>query len=405
MNKREAHQEKEDNFIEGSLNRLARTFKRTHDLPPLQRAFDRLKKNAKLAEQQKYEGMIYEEKERRIIAEASLTALQVELKEALDKIKFLEKKDKKRKSRKERKKNRPVENSRSLTIEDTPTKEVADFANMENGIMEKEIVRTGMSNTKEKLEDIIEGNIQARRSAFPPDQRGSVNTEMRHRRLQNRLLTNRGSVAASSVYSLARTEFSFHPSINQSSKWKLKYNDHHNHKKMWSRMHGEDEKIKRKLRMKSHQKETEEMFHCTFTPEIFTRKDNENNDQKRHKPAEVKQLSLRLYQYADLFKEKKESLKEKFESERGQEMRFTPKLSSGRSSKMLKTVKERNYASDITLLSVKKPGENINKRRSKYYDSLGSSAKKSPSKGKKIKEHSKGFSTTIYSQSRKPAEE
>ena len=69
-----------------------------------------------------------------------------------------------------------------------------------------------------------------RRSAFPLDQRGSVNTEMRQHRLKNRLLTNRSSVAASSVYSQARTEFSFHPSINHSSRWKPKYDDHHNQK-------------------------------------------------------------------------------------------------------------------------------------------------------------------------------
>lgn len=337
-----------------SLQRLASIFKRGFELPSIDHCFEILKKNAGMTLQQTYEFQVYEEKEKRIIAEASLSALQVELKEALERVKLLEKKEKKRKTRKERKKNRDNkmlnENCRSLTIEETPIKEIIEVEQQQQHPL------LDADETKHKLEEILESHKKARRTAFPPDQRGSVNTEMRHRRLQNRVFTNRGSVAVSSVYSQARTEFSFHPSINQSSKWKLKYDDHHNHKKMWSRMHKEDERKRRKLRLKSNQKEREELSQCTFTPELFTRKESERNEPRKHKPQDVKQLSLRLYQYADLFKEKKEQLKDKLESERGQEMRFTPKISSVRSDKLLKTVKERDYPSEISLLTVKKPG-------------------------------------------------
>ena len=74
-------------------------------------------------------------------------------------------------------------------------------------------------------------------------------------------------------------------------------------------MHHEANKIKQKIRIKSQQKEQEEMSKCTFTPEIFTRPKNGNNPPKKHKPQDVKQLSLRLYQYADLLKEKKDQIK------------------------------------------------------------------------------------------------
>jgi 4-diphosphocytidyl-2C-methyl-D-erythritol kinase len=110
------------------------------------------------------------------------------------------------------------------------------------------------------------------RKAFHLDQRGSVNTEMRQRRLQSRLLiNNRGSVASCSAYSRAKSEFSFHPSINYDSKWKPKYDDHHDHNKMWNRMHAENEKINRKKRLMSEQKSVEEMSGCTFTPELVTK--------------------------------------------------------------------------------------------------------------------------------------
>lgn len=78
---------------------------------------------------------------------------------------------------------------------------------------------------------------------------------------------------------------------------------------------------------------------------------------------------MRLYQYADLFKEKREMMKTKIDLERGDEMRFTPNLSATKSAKTLKTIKE-SPSKDILLLSVKKPGS-IHKKRTKYYDSLG----------------------------------
>jgi len=209
-------------------------------------------------------------------------------------------------------------------------------------------------------------------------------------------------MAVSSMYSQARTEFSFHPSINHDSKWRPRYDDHYNHKKMWKRMHDENEKIKIKNRLKSQQRENEELASCTFTPEIFTRRSKKDRDaQQKIKPQDVKQLSLRLYQYADLFKEKREQMKEKYDHERGEELRFTPKLiASSTSSKLLKTVKEIGHNNDISLLSVQKPGA-IYKKRQKYYDNLGThSARKSSSKSKTLKNKQKPFSATIYKERR-----
>lgn len=224
----------------------------------LRHAFIAIKEHLGLTPSQKFEATLREETERRMIAEASLTALQVELKEALDRISSYEKKEqkrherKKKKLQKQRQENLMGEASRSLTLDNSPMKQETEYT------LEDHPIHPESTSKLEKLEEVI--NKQAmRRSAFPVDQRGSVNTEMRHRRLQNRLLTNRSSIAVSSVYSQARTEFSFHPSINQNTKWKPKYDDHHNHKKMWKRMHNENEKIKQKNRLKSQQRDQEEL--------------------------------------------------------------------------------------------------------------------------------------------------
>jgi hypothetical protein len=398
MTKNDVNTVESQRKMDAKLVQLSRTFKRTHDYHHAKHAFDTWKQQFGLDNRTKYEQGYTQEKERRMIAEASLSALQVELHESLARISTLEKKENKRKERKLKRKNKTrhdnmnMETSRSITIEESPVKDTSQFIidvhNTSDQLVE--------IDHKDKLEQVQEKQ-RMRRSAFPPDQRGSVNTEMRHKRLQNRLLTGRGSLAASSVYSQARTEFSFHPSINQSSKWKPKYDDHHNHKKMWSRMHNENEKIKSKNRLMSHQREQEELSHCTFTPEIFTKPKGSKNELKKHTPQDVKQLSLRLYQYADLFKEKRDQMKTKIDNERGEEMRFTPKLTSTKSSKALKTVRERTPAKDITLLSVKKPGSLL-KKKPGYYDHLSShSARKNHSKTGKIKSSIKTFSTSIYS--------
>ena len=99
-----------------------------------------------------------------------------------------------------------------------------------------------------------------RRKNFGIDQRGSVNTEMKHNRLRSKLLSNKGSFSvASSVSRGGQSQFSFHPSINYDSVWKPKYDDHHDHKQMVTRMHKEMEKIQAKKRIASEHKKLEEI--------------------------------------------------------------------------------------------------------------------------------------------------
>ena len=89
----------------------------------------------------------------------------------------------------------------------------------------------GLASSREKHDPLFDSNARSnRRSEFPIDQRGSVNTDVRQFRLRSNLLTHRGSVSVRSSFSRGRSEFSFHPTINYDSKWKPKYNDHHNHK-------------------------------------------------------------------------------------------------------------------------------------------------------------------------------
>lgn len=225
------------------VNALSR-FERNTELLFLKVSFDTWRENLKKTLQEKADNLFIEEQERRIVAEASLSALQIELKEALERIVKLENKERKRVEKKKKKiqqKRREQmtrEMARSLNVDETPLKVDEDDRNqldLEDG---------PKLSSRDKLEDLLDTNNRLMmRRTFHHDQRGSVNTEMRQQRLKNRLLTHRGSFASSSVYSQARTEFSFHPTINYNSKWKPKYDDHHNHKKMWRRMHAENEKI------------------------------------------------------------------------------------------------------------------------------------------------------------------
>lgn len=158
------------------------------------------------------------------------------------------------KMQKKRREQMTKEMARSLNIEETPLKVDDDDRN------NNDLEENPKLSSRDKLDDLLDANNKfMMRKTFHHDQRGSVNTEMRQQRLKNRLLTHRGSFASSSVYSQARTEFSFHPTINYNSKWKPKYDDHHNHKRMWKRMHAENEKINRKKRLLSEQKKRDEL--------------------------------------------------------------------------------------------------------------------------------------------------
>lgn len=102
-------------------------------------------------------------------------------------------------------------------------------------------------------------------------------------------------------------------------------------------MHAESAKIQSKKRLMSEHKKLEEVKEWTFTPKLVTKNSKYST---KDAPPDVRHLSLRLYQYADQFKENKEKLKEKIDSERGEEIRFTPKLQTTKVNSQLETVKE-----------------------------------------------------------------
>ena len=331
---------------------------------------------------------------------------------------------KKKKLQQKRKEQMTKEMARSLNIEETPLKTDDDDKN------QLDLDENPKLSSREKIEDLLDSNSKMLRKTFHHDQRGSVNTEMRQQRLKNRLLTHRGSYASSSVYSQARTEFSFHPSINYMSKWKPKYDDHHNHKKMWKRMHAENEKINRKKRLLSEQKMRDELAACTFTPKLVAKK----KEGDPNEPLDVKHLSLRLYQYADKFKDKREQMKKKYDSERGEEIRFTPKLETAKANNELDIIRERKNVydglyedyhkreqnkvklktlyeienkkgnskseDDLLLLSVKK-SSTIKGKHVNFYDTIGGKSSKTstPMANKtKAKIHPKTFSANLYSE-------
>lgn len=312
--------------------------------------------------------------------------------------------------------------TRSLAVDKSPFKSENDDHDLS--------VEKGLLSSRDKNEKLFDSNAKSRRKQeFGPDQRGSVNTDVRHARLKNRLLVNRNSLSVRSTLSRGRSEFSFHPSINLTSMWKPKYDDHYNHDKMCKRMHKEMEKIQSKRRLASERQKIEEMVECTFNPKLVTKASKASIE-----PMNVKQLSLRLYAYADKFKENKKKMRSMIEIERGGEIRFTPQLETSRINKQLEVVKERKDVyenlyedsqrrvgtknrlrevlesgtpSEIQdhdlFLTVSKPSYMQKKHRS-VYNSLGSKAKnrKSVKYINPVSEaNTKSFSSSIYSSSRK----
>lgn len=312
--------------------------------------------------------------------------------------------------------------TRSVGLEKTPLKSETEDHDLS--------VEKGLLSSRDKNENIFESNAKSRRrEEFEPDQRGSVNTDVRHARLKNRLLVNRNSLSVRSTLSRGRSEFSFHPSINFTSKWKPKYDDHYDHDKMCKRMHKEMEKIQSKRRLASERKKIEEMAECTFNPKLVTKASKASAE-----PMNVKQLSLRLYSYADKFKENKVKMRSMIENERGGEIRFTPQLETSRINKQLEVVKERkdvyenlyddsqrrvntkNRLKEVLasgtpseiqdhdlFLTVSKPSYMQRKHRT-VYNSLGAKVKsrKSLKVGRQVLEvNAKSFSSSIYSSNRK----
>jgi len=159
------------------------------------------------------------------------------------------------------------------------------------------------------------------RSTLEIDQRGSTHTAALDRRNKLKLSNGRHSYATASVASDSRSLWSFHPEINRNSKWKPKYDDHHDHEQLWNRMHDENRKIMVKKRLMSEEKQRSELEQCTFTPKLVTKK-----NQLENKTIDPEALGDRLYNYAEKLKENLTKKKEYYEQERGHEMSFTPKI-------------------------------------------------------------------------------
>jgi hypothetical protein len=153
-------------------------------------------------------------------------------------------------------------------------------------------------------------------SSIGVDERGSLQMSIkRNRRSQQR----KGSVASASFTSYGLSDFSFHPDINRSTMWRPKYQDHHDHERMFDRMHRENQKIISKKRLMSAEKDRAEMIECTFTPQLVTSK---NKQPKNPKNTQIR--SARLYQYAEKFERNKALKKIQFDQERS--ACFIPKI-------------------------------------------------------------------------------
>jgi hypothetical protein len=149
--------------------------------------------------------------------------------------------------------------------------------------------------------------------------------------------------------------------------WVPKYNDHHNHKRMWNRMHQENSKIQAKKRLMSQQKKLEEVAECTFTPKLFTRK----KDEKKPDSVDVKHLTFRLYQYADQFKKNKETLKKNIDVERKDDISFHPKLQTARANSKMSAFKDRKNVYDSLYNDYNRKENHIKELKEKFYNSPG----------------------------------
>lgn len=194
-------------------------------------------------------------------------------------------------------------------------------------------------------------------------------------------------------------------------------------------MHDENAKINRKKRLMSEQRAINDMAGCTFTPDLVTKKGDKSSDE----PLDIKHLSLRLYQYADKFRENKDKSKRKLENERGEEIRFTPLLETAKVNSEMQIIKDRKNvyenlyedcqkreqnkeklkllyqtdkkkdwnsspADDGMVITIRKPGS-IKGKHVNFYENIGekSSKKSSPSKPKKRSNmHAKVFSANLY---------
>lgn len=228
-------------------------------------------------------------------------------------------KNKKREAAAKRKKMKQKrEVSMSLSLEKASRKPTRSV-NPDDPYMVKVVRHTKV----EDLEKMI--SLKSARVSLGVDERGSINTLAAQRRKKLSLAKNVHSCATASVASQGLSEFSFHPEINRNSKWKPKYDDHHNREKMLERMHDESSKIQAKLRLMSQEKQRQELKECTFTPKLLTKKKNEPSG----KPQDISALSERMYEYADKFKKNKEAKKQQLYENSSS---FTPKVNKAKNS-------------------------------------------------------------------------
>lgn len=268
------------------------------------------------------ENQVKDEKRRVDEIAANNMHVQIEARELRDKALRLEnelekeqelKKKKKAAAAKRKKMKNQREASKSLSMEKAGKSSYSRSVNPDDPYMTNHPRGVKVAD----LEKFVSSKATPR-ATFGLDQRGSINTQAVQRRKHLTNSKKGRSVATASVMSHGFSEFSFHPEINRDSKWVPKYDDHHDHERMWARMHNEHRKILAKRRLMSQEKEREELL------SIY------NSQPKKihmaHSSQEVNAVSERMYAYADKHKNKLANKKKTIEQERGQEINFTPKL-------------------------------------------------------------------------------
>jgi hypothetical protein len=285
------------------------------------------KKNQQLQSNLDDQKLKYEEYESTSIID------QIQLRELRDKVLSLENSlskeldDKIRKSRAvdRRKKMKELrENSKSLSLSKAGKMPISRTHKEDPYMVEDEVLKIDTPNGYVNIK-------QGVRNTYGLDQRGSTCSAAVQRR-QNLINSKAWHSVAPSAISVPSSNFSFHPEINRSSMWKPKYDDHHDHKQMWKRMHGENKKIQSKKRIMSQEKDRKELACWTFTPRLVTDKHQEFKITK-HSLKDAESLSNRMYDYADKFKSNLKLKKSMIDHERGQQISFTPTILSSKASK------------------------------------------------------------------------
>ncbi|CAI2362186.1 unnamed protein product [Moneuplotes crassus] len=237
---------------------------------------------------------------------------------------ILAEKNKKKNALARRKKMKQVrEASRSLAIEKASKMNVTNSVCVEDPYMvneDKKAHKTGRTGS-------TAASRKDKRKDFIQKERGSVDTVKILRRKKLQMSKASHSVCTASAYSKHfNSNLSFHPEINRDERWTPKYDDHDDHQKMVQRMHDESRKIERKKRIMSSEKDRQELSECSFTPKLVTKKRGNKSTLKKLKTEDAKKLGERMYEYAAKHKASLDTVKSNLDSQRGQEVNFTPKI-------------------------------------------------------------------------------